>query len=653
MNSKNPELKPVELLPLERELAVGLSGFGKRYACWLRVNRQNPPQPVEKRQNEKETRLPASNIFIEEEKLRGDQMDRIEQLELRVAVLEQEVATLKTDLAAKQGNQPAKREAAQSTIPTTTSTPDKRVEKTAPRIEDAETPVQKTPVQAKSEPVDWEYRLGRVWLPRIFIFVLLLGIIFAFTIVAIAGTELIRVLLGFGVAAVLYFFGERQIKKQMVALGTVLLSGAVSVAILTTFAMHVLYGFVPPFIAFILNLIWIGLGLFLSDRHRSEAIAILTACAGYLVPFLVEGKEHAAHFVIWYETAFYALLLLFAVRKSYKALFYMASGLWHAAVFILYINLLIDQVGAGISYSVVLGAIIQHALLCWVAFYKKGMGEATVPVLFSSFVLTTGWAYSTLEEVPGILLQASLQHALFNLYLLAAAVAYGWFAYYGREKQNREQISVSISICTVSVVYFLYQILPDHVLNLAVYFIVATVAIYLGFHFKAVIQQVIGLLLYIFTTFQLFSTVWIRDVFSAETFVWLVVIGTMLFFYRMLAAASLKQEGLKNFMIAVNAFFHLVFLTQLAGAVAESWSVSLRMMLQSFVWMVYAAAGVALGVWKDNKKIRLAGMILLLITLCKLIFVDMHTVNLFIRTILFIALGTVGLIVSRLFYVKK
>lgn len=608
----------------------------------------------------KEIRLPASNIFIEEEKLRGNQMDRIEQLEQRVAVLEQEVATLKTGLAAKQGNRPAKMEASQSTVPSATGTPDKRVEKTAPRPQNAETPVQnaeipvqKTPVQAKPEPVDWEYRLGRVWLPRIFIFVLLLGLIFAFTIVAIAGTELIRILLGFGVAAVLYFFGERQIKKQMEALGTVLLSGAVSVAILTTFAMHVLYGFVPPFIAFILNLIWIGLGLFLSDRHRSEAIAILTACAGYLVPFLVEGKEHAAHFVIWYETAFYALLLLFAVRKSYKALFYTASGLWHAAVFILYINLLINQVGAGISYSVVLGAIIQHALLCWVAFYKKGIGEATVPVLFSSFVLTTGWAYSTLEEVPGILLQASLQHALFNLYLLAAAVAYGWFAYYGREKQNREQISVSISICTVSVVYFLYQILPDHVLNLAVYFIVATVAIYLGFHFKAVIQQVIGLLLYIFTTFQLFSTAWIRDVFSAETFVWLVVIGTMLFFYRMLAAASLKQEGLKNFMIAVNAFFHLVFLTQLTGAVAESWSVSLRMMLQSFVWMVYAAAGVALGVWKDNKKIRLAGMILLLITLCKLIFVDMHTVNLFIRTILFIALGTVGLLVSRLFYVKK
>ncbi|KYC73678.1 DUF2339 domain-containing protein [Heyndrickxia coagulans] len=608
----------------------------------------------------KEIRLPASNIFIEEEKLRGNQMDRIEQLEQRVAVLEQEVATLKTGLAAKQGNRPAKMEAGQSTVPSATGTPDKRVEKTAPRpqnaetpVQIAETPVQKTPVQAKPEPVDWEYRLGRVWLPRIFIFVLLLGLIFAFTIVAIAGTELIRILLGFGVAAVLYFFGERQIKKQMEALGTVLLSGAVSVAILTTFAMHVLYGFVPPFIAFIVNLVWIGLGLFLSDRHRSEAMAILTACAGYLVPFLVEGREHAAHFVIWYETAFYALLLLFAVRKSYKALFYTASGLWHAAVFILYINLLINQVGAGISYSVVLGALIQHVLLCWVAFYKKGIGEATVPVLFSSFVLTTGWAYSTLEEVPGILLQASLQHALFNLYLLAAAVAYGWFAYYGWEKQNREQISVSISICTVSVVYFLYQILPDHVLNLVVYFIVATVAIYLGFHFKAVIQQVIGLLLYFFTTFQLFSAAWIRDVFSAETFVWLVVIGTMLLFYRMLAAASLKQEGLKNFMIAVNAFFHLVFLTQLAGAVAESWSVSLRMMLQSFVWMVYAAAGVALGVWKDNKKIRLAGMILLLITLCKLIFVDMHTVNLFIRTILFIALGTVGLLVSRLFYVKK
>jgi len=156
----------------------------------------------------KEIRLPASNIFIEEEKLRGNQMDRIEQLEQRVAVLEQEVATLKTGLAAKQGNRPAKMEAGQSTVPSATGTPDKRVEKTAPRpqnaetpvqiaetpVQIAETPVQKTPVQAKPEPVDWEYRLGRVWLPRIFIFVLLLGIIFAFTIVAIAGTELIRVL---------------------------------------------------------------------------------------------------------------------------------------------------------------------------------------------------------------------------------------------------------------------------------------------------------------------------------------------------------------------------------------------------------------------------------------------------------------------------
>ncbi|MDL5039863.1 hypothetical protein [Heyndrickxia coagulans] len=149
----------------------------------------------------KEIRLPASNIFIEEEKLRGNQMDWIEQLEQRVAVLEQEVATLKTGLAAKQGNRPAKMEAGQSTVPSATGTPDKRVEKTAPRpqnaetpVQIAETPVQKTPVQAKPEPVDWEYRLGRVWLPRIFIFVLLLGIIFAFTIVAIAGTELIRVL---------------------------------------------------------------------------------------------------------------------------------------------------------------------------------------------------------------------------------------------------------------------------------------------------------------------------------------------------------------------------------------------------------------------------------------------------------------------------
>jgi uncharacterized membrane protein len=77
------------------------------------------------------------------------------------------------------------------------------------------------------------------------------------------------------------------------------------------------------------------------------------------------------------------------------------------------------------------------------------------------------------------------------------------------------------------------------------------------------------------------------------------------------------------------------------------------MMTLSFAWALYAAAGVVFGVVKGKKNIRLVGIILLLLTLCKIVLVDLQFVTIIVRTVLFIGLGTIGLLVSRLFYVKK
>ncbi|WP_018661962.1 DUF2339 domain-containing protein [Heyndrickxia acidiproducens] len=580
--------------------------------------------------------------------------DRIKRLELRIEALEKEVQALKDDRL-NQENRYKKPEPVLSkkTENQTVSQP-----KQPEQPKQSEQPKQQQipePPARQHVPVDWEYRIGRVWLPRIFIFVLLLGLIFAFTIVAIAGTDLIRILMGYGLAGLLAWLGERQVKKQRDALGKVLLSGSISVAILTTFAMHALYGMVPPAAAFILNIIWVLLGIYLAKRHRSEAIAILTACAGYLIPFLVEGREHAANFVIWYETVFYALLLLFAVKQGYRNLLYAASGLWHAAVFLLYIALLGSGAADGAAYSIVLGALAQHVLLCYFSFYRKEFEQVVLPMMFTSFTLTTIWAYICwgVPIPPFHDHQADLKHTLFNVYLLAVAAVYGWFAYNGWKKQIKDQLAVAVSISTVSFSFLLYQILPHGVLILAVYLIAGLFAIYLGCLFRVAVQQVIGYIIFIPAVLFTLTIVRIRDILSPETAVWLVFIGTFYAFYQLTSAYYEQQTGFRNFLIGANAFIHLMFITQAANALTGGWSVSLRMMVQSFAWMIYAVSGIVIGVLKDKKSFRFAGMILLMITLCKLVFVDLYTVNLLVRTILFIGLGATGLLVSRLFYVKK
>jgi uncharacterized membrane protein len=80
----------------------------------------------------------------------------------------------------------------------------------------------------KTEAVDWERVIGQVWLPRVFILVLLLGVLWAFKAASDVGfiTDAVKCILGFLSSAALIAGGEWQIRKGRAALGQVLLGGA-------------------------------------------------------------------------------------------------------------------------------------------------------------------------------------------------------------------------------------------------------------------------------------------------------------------------------------------------------------------------------------------------------------------------------------------
>jgi uncharacterized membrane protein len=69
----------------------------------------------------------------------------------------------------------------------------------------------------------------------------------------------------------------------------------------------------------------------------------------------------------------------------------------------------------------------------------------------------------------------------------------------------------------------------------------------------------------------------------------------------------------------------------------------------SILWGVYALALIVLGIWRHQKHLRICAIVLFGITLIKLFFYDITDLNTIAKTIVFVSLGVLLLIISFLY----
>ena len=69
----------------------------------------------------------------------------------------------------------------------------------------------------------------------------------------------------------------------------------------------------------------------------------------------------------------------------------------------------------------------------------------------------------------------------------------------------------------------------------------------------------------------------------------------------------------------------------------------------SILWGIYALMIISIGIWKKKQYFRIGGIALFAITLIKLFFYDISEMNTITKTILFVALGVLLLIISFLY----
>ncbi|NQD65676.1 DUF2339 domain-containing protein, partial [Bacillus haikouensis] len=247
--------------------------------------------------------------------------EEFERLEKRIDSLERELNSVKIQLM--------KAKHASNDVP-----PDVHQEKPQAKkpqvVSQTEQPTDQSVEQIPKEAFDFSVER---WLPKVFLFVLLIGSVWGFMAASQNGwlAPGFRVLTGAVVSILMFFLGERYIKDQR-KLGITLLSGSIVLAIITLFSANILYGFIPGIVTNLLLLAIISTGLWVSHRHGSQLILCLIGVGAYLFPFIFAGDARNEWIFYGYELLMFFVLVTFSTWKRYRIA-------WNIHYYLLYFTL--------------------------------------------------------------------------------------------------------------------------------------------------------------------------------------------------------------------------------------------------------------------------------------------------------------------------
>jgi len=163
------------------------------------------------------------------------------------------------------------------------------------------------------------------------------------------------------------------------------------------------------------------------------------------------------------------------------------------------------------------------------------------------------------------------------------------------------------------------------------------------FYISAVIYG-IGMLQTLVSPFETFM--------SAAFVAHLILVGT--FYYGMMKMKPMLQRfGKYVYSITLYGFMVLVFITITRIGEVLSTDGSIISVFVSLLWMIYALVSVWFGRNRGMNEILYAGLVVLVVTVIKLFFLDLPEVSMMIRAVLFLLIGGLGIVISRMFFSKE
>lgn len=489
--------------------------------------------------------------------------------------------------------------------------------------------------RVEKKPIEWDVLIFQKVLPPIFIVVFIIGILWGFKAVSDYGvlTGPVKVLLGFIVAFALIGLGLWQLKQNRKNLGQMLLGGAIPILMLSTFAMHQLYSMTGPNVSFLLNIFWISLGLYFTYKYKSEGIGIVSTVGGVFVPFLIQSTSSNIPVFSFYEAILFSLFLWIALRYGYKVLFYVSVVFLQIALLVFFGFM---DVPDELKWIVVLPIFVQHGALLFGLLMNKQILKEIAYTLFSVMGITILWVATIFTENEASIIIATI------------GVLYGICLY----KYLKDIIRAPIFIANVSLalLYILQLQIEDLFFEGLIGLSLVSLFVYKKFH--NILHATLSGIMYTITLFFIFNQNMVSWI-SWEMLHWLVLLAiTGYGVYKLDSYQTRKDPFVYNWGIPYFAGILLYFLSLISTLLGDGTGSNLERVVMNGLWIVTAILFMLFSRKFSIQQGKYVGVGILFFTLAKIILFDVPFVSLAIKALLFIVLGVVGLLVSRVYYKK-
>ncbi|MCK2000610.1 DUF2339 domain-containing protein [[Brevibacterium] frigoritolerans] len=478
------------------------------------------------------------------------------------------------------------------------------------------------------------------WLPRVFIFVFILGIIWSFIAASQNGwiNPVVRVILGFVLSGFLLWLGHKQYKKSATSLGIVLIGGSVVIYIASIFAGNVLYHIIPYFLTLILLAVGLYVGTLLSRKYNSESLLVIIGVGAYLYPFLFAGKTENEHIFYTYETLVFIGLAVESMRKQYKVSWNISV---YAFLFTLFIFLLYGD--SSVTLLTLLVMVVQQLVVILMSV------RANNPINNGMYVtaITTG-AFFMYFLAENLFFNITGQ---FILFLLTMTLAYGLLSTYKKFSKEFKNIYFIFSM------FYLFLTITKFFTDSNISTIVVmlqVIGVYYISQKRESVLGTLGSLVIILPVIGYLIDVPGKSLTILSQLNWILLIGFFLAVYIFKEKNRvIPKDVVEKTSPYIIGGLLLIWISKISEYFTDKQDYMFNNIGLSVSWIVFVGIMYAFYSYFKNVHWKYIGLSFLIITLVKITLVDLIEVNLVWRAILFIAIGVVGLLISRIFYNKK
>ncbi|WP_374055629.1 DUF2339 domain-containing protein [Rossellomorea sp. FM04394] len=484
----------------------------------------------------------------------------------------------------------------------------------------------------EKEPFDFSVER---WLPKVFLFVLLIGSIWGFMAASQNGwvTPGLRVLTGAVISIVMYFLGERYIRDQR-KLALTLLSGSIVLAIITLFSANILYGYISGLITNLLLLVIISVGLWIAHKHGSEVVLCLIGAGAYLFPFIFAGDERNEWLFYGYELVLFFVLMTFSTVKRYRIA-------WNIHYYLLYFSLFFFAafgVGA-MTLTVLVPFAIQHAyiLLLIVLNRDERVSAEMIPALVTGSFILLGLLNDIYAGIP-----------LFY-YVIFAGVYIGVSFIEPKEKKQTKDVLLVLGF--LHVLLFLFELF-EYDWRFVLVGLQATALLWLAGRRESYLGLIASILL-MMCSFLAVLVGASDDFFTIELPIFVIAFGYVYLFSQYNKKESsflyVSTTAIKVVLTGLVMFFVL----RLTDFIVIGWDYTSR---TTAFTVAIAALSIAYLIFGESIKdafYRWVGISFLALALVKFFLADLVFLDFTIRAMILIPIGVIGLVLSRVLYKKE